>query len=53
MEGNFVLKNEMRGATAGELMFVTADGDKIYLAHNLILIPVAGSRGRVGPPKPR
>jgi hypothetical protein len=42
MKGSFVLESEARGARASELQYAFADGDYIYLAHDLILKPVPG-----------
>jgi hypothetical protein len=40
MNGKFILQNQNRGAKAEELKFDSADGKRIYLEHNLVLIPV-------------
>jgi hypothetical protein len=38
MSGNYLLKDKQRGARVDELHYSAADGDRIYLEHNLILI---------------
>lgn len=41
MSGKFVLQEQRRGAKADELKYESADGNKIYLKHNLILSPLS------------
>jgi len=40
MSGRFVLRGETHGAKADELKYESADGNKIYLEHNLVLNPL-------------
>jgi len=40
MKGKFVLAGQSRGAKADELKYDSADGNRIYLEHDLVLSPL-------------
>lgn len=50
MKGRYLLEVERRGATASELKYVAADGNRIYLANEKILVP---ARSPLAPPARR
>ena len=39
MDGLFVVRGQARGARADELQYDSADGTRIYLKNNLVLVP--------------
>jgi hypothetical protein len=49
MSGKFVLCGQTRGATADELKYDGADGNKIYLEHNLVLCRVPPNEVEAAP----
>jgi hypothetical protein len=49
MKGKFVLQGQGRGAKADELKYNSADGNKIYLEHNLVLSPLSPEKTDAAP----
>lgn len=46
MSGSYVLRDTQRGAKEAELSYRSADGDNIYLDHDLTLVPKSGTTAR-------